>query len=183
MNESIKQLREVAAKKKDDAIRLAKSEYNETVQKIAELEARLMGPRKPRPGARAGAPKIADKIWDAFPRDKPFTLDDVMGFVKAEHPDRKWIRQSVNVAINRFLKAGSIKRIAHPGHKRPAVFALPEVELPEAKTMLDWAKEIDGWESMRPVELMVKMTEAGYEMEVPPKDAVRSLERELAKSS
>ena len=40
------------------------------------------------------------------------TLDDVMGFVKPEHPDRKWIRQSVNVAINRFLKAGAIKRIA-----------------------------------------------------------------------
>ena len=37
-------------KKKDDEIRLAKSEYSETVQKIAELEVILAGTRKPRPG-------------------------------------------------------------------------------------------------------------------------------------
>ena len=34
---------------------------------------------------------------------------------------------------------------------------------------------------MKPVELMVRMTENGYEMEVPPNDAVRSLKRELNK--
>ena len=34
---------------------------------------------------------------------------------------------------------------------------------------------------MEPVELMVKMTEVGYEMEVAPKDAVRNLARTLGK--
>ena len=47
--------------------------------------------------------------------------------------------------------------------------------------MLDWAKEVEGWQDLQPVELMVKMTEAGYEMEVAPKDAVRSLQRVLQK--
>lgn len=47
--------------------------------------------------------------------------------------------------------------------------------------MLDWAKEVEGWQDLEPVELMVKMTENGYEMEVAPKDAVRSLSRQLAK--
>ena len=40
--------------------------------------------------------------------------------------------------------------------------------------MIDWAKEIDGWKDMKPVELMVRMTENGYEMEVPPNDATTS---------
>ncbi len=48
--------------------------------------------------------------------------------------------------------------------------------------MLEWAKEIDGYQDMEPVELMVKMTEIGYEMEVPPQDAVRSLVHELNKN-
>ena len=45
--------------------------------------------------------------------------------------------------------------------------------------MLDWAKEVQGWERMPAVEIMVRMTENGYEMEVPPNEAVRSLKREM----
>ena len=182
MNESFRNIRAIAAKKRDKAIKAAKLEYNETIQKIAELEARLKTTRTPRPGARAGKPKLADLVYEAIPDDKPFTLNDLIGTLKAKHPERNWIKQSVNVAVNRFLKAGAIKRIAHAGHKRAAVFALPEVDLPEAKTMLDWAKGIEGWREMEPVELMVKMTEAGFQMEVAPKDAVRSLEKELIRA-
>lgn len=179
MNTLFQELRVIAVKKRDDAIKVAKAEYNNTAQQIAELEARLKPERKPRPGARAGKPRIADHVYNAIPSDKPFTLNELMGTLKAKHPDRNWIKQSVNVAVNRFLNAGAIKRIAYAGHKRPAVFALPEVDIPEAETMLDWARKIDGWQSLEPVKLMVKMTEAGYEMDVPPSEAVRSLSREL----
>ena len=180
MNESFKELREIAAKKRDKAIKTIKAEYNETIQKIAEVEARLREPRK-RPNARPGKPRIADKIFEALPTDKTFTLNDVMGTLKASHPDRKWNRQSVYVVINRLMKQGAIKQISRAGHKRAAVYALADTPFEPAKTMLDWAKEVEGWETMKPVELMVKMTEAGYEMEVAPPDAVRSLERELSK--
>lgn len=64
---------------------------------------------------------------------------------------------------------------------KSALFALPDVQVETEKTMLDWAKEVEGWQDLQPVELMVKMTEAGYEMEVAPKDAVRSLQRVLQK--
>ena len=40
----------------------------------------------------------------------------------------------------------------------------------------DW-----GWEDLEPVEIMVRMVESGFEMEVSPDDAVRSLKRELEK--
>lgn len=181
--DNFKQLREIAAKKRDDAIKAAKTEFNETSQKIAELETRLKTKRMPRPNARAGRPKLADLVYEAMPDDRTFTLDDLLGVLNANHPERKWIKQSVNVAVNRFLKAGAIKRIAFAGHKRKAEFALPDTPFEPVKTMLDWARDVEGWETMQPVELMVRMTELGYELEVPPKDAVKSLEREILKSN
>lgn len=180
MNESFKALRDVAAAKRDATIKAAKLEYNETIQKIAELESRLRGQRRPRPNARPGRPKLADHVYDAMPDDRAFSLDDLLGTLNERHPERTWIKQSVNVAVNRFLKAGAIKRVRFAGHKTTALFALPDVDVQEAKTMLDWAKEVYGWETMKPVEIMVKMTEMGYEMDVPPNEAVRSLGRELS---
>ena len=66
---------------------------------------------------------------------------------------------------------------------KSALFALIDYDAPEAKTMLDWAREVEGWEDMKPVEIMVAMTEAGYQMEVPPNEAVKSLGRALNKIS
>ena len=66
-------------------------------------------------------------------------------------------------------------------HNKPALFAMPELDIECEKTMLDWAKEIEGWEDLEPVEIMVRMVENGYEMQVAPNDAVRSLEKEIVK--
>ena len=80
-----------------------------------------------------------------------------------------------------MLKAGDIKRVQFAKAGKPALYALPHVEVVTEKTMLDSAMEFDGWQDLEPVELMVKMVEAGYEMDAPPKDAVKSLIRELDK--
>ena len=85
------------------------------------------------------------------------------------------------MTISRMLKAGDIKRVQFAKHDKPALYALPDVEVETEKTMLQWAQQVDGWETMEPVELMVKMTEIGYEMQSDPVQAVRSLKRELNK--
>ena len=175
---AFKTIRERAAKKRDAAIKAAKLEYSETIQRIAELETRLNGERRPRPKAKT---KLADLIYSVLPDDTTFTLTDVVGFVTAADPDRKFSKQTVYTNLNRFLKSGAIKRVAHAGHKRAAVFALSDVEVESAKTMIEWAKEVEAWQDLEPVEIMVRMVENGYEMEVEPPDAVRSLERELKK--
>ena len=83
------------------------------------------------------------------------------------------------MTLSRLLKAGDIKRVRYAKNGRSALFALPDVEVETEKTMLDWAKEVEGWQDLEPVELMVKMTENGYQMEVSPRDAVRSLARQI----
>ena len=175
--EAFKQLRAAAAEKRDNAIRSAKAEHALTVQKIAELESRIGPKRRPRGNARK--PTLADLIYSVLPDDRTFTIDDVCGLVQSAEPDRERSKATIGTNINRILHAGSIKRVRRSTAGKPAIFALIDFDAPEARTMLDWAKEVDGWQAMEPVELMVKMTEAGYEMATPPVDAVKSLEREL----
>ena len=78
-------------------------------------------------------------------------------------------------------KAGDIKRVQFAKAGKPALYALPHVEIECEKTMLDWANEIDGWQDLKPVELMVRMVENGYEMSCPPNDAVAILNREISR--
>ena len=179
MNEFIK-LREAAAAKRDAEIKLAKDEHAITIAKIAELESRIRGKRRPRSNAR---PKttLADKIYSVLPNDRTFTLHDVIGLVKNAEKDRERSKATINTNLNRLLHSGSIKRIRHAKAGKPALFAMVDFDAPEARTMLDWAKQVESWENIPPVELMVKMTENGYEMDASPKEAVSSLKRELGK--
>ena len=178
MKTSIQNLRDAAAKKRDAAIKAAKAEYSETVQKIGELESRLSGQRR-RKGSKRDRIRLVDIIYDNLPTDRPFSFADVVGILEANPNARTYAQSSINMTISRMLKAGDIKRVRFAKTGQEALFALPDVKVECEKTMLSWAKEVDGWREMEPVELMVRMTENGYEMEVPPSDAVRSLEREL----
>lgn len=174
-----KQLRDKAKARRDRIIDQAKGEYQRTLEIIAELETRLNA-KPPRKKARSNYVKLVDLIYSVLPSDRPFCLNDVIGFVAAADPNRRPSKGSVCTNLNRMLHAGSIKRVSYSQHNKPALFALPELEIECEKTMLDWAKEVEGWETMEPVEIMVRMAEAGYEMEVAPNDAVRSLKKQLA---
>ena len=177
MNE-FRTLREAAASKRDAAIKAAKREYAITVEKIAELEGRIKGRRKPRARAKSQT-TLADLIYAQLPYDLTLSVDDVCGLVKSAEPERERTRATIITNLNRMARSGSIKRVRMAKTGKPVLYAMADFDVLEAKTMLDWAKDIEGWREMKPVELMVQMVENGYEMDVPPKDAVRSLEREL----
>lgn len=178
MNEFSK-LREAAASKRDAAIDAAKREYSITIQKIAELQGRFTGTRKPRARAK---PKttLADLIYAQLPDDRTFSVNDVHGLVKNAEPDRERTRATIITNLNRMARAGSIKRVRMATTGKPVLYAMADFDEPKARTMIDWAKDVEGWATMKSVELMVKMVENGYEMEVSPKDAVRMLSKAIA---
>ena len=177
--EAFKQLREIAAKKRDDAIKRAKDEYRAAIGQIAKLETDLR-PRQER-GCKKRKIRLIDLIHDNLPTDRAFSFADVVGILESIPDARTYAKSSINMTISRLLKAGDIKRVRYAGHQKAALFALPDVGVETQKTMLEWAKEVDGWHNLEPVELMVRMTEAGYEMQSEPKVAVRSLTREMSK--
>ena len=171
MSKSFQELRDIAAAKRDNLIKAAKDEYAETIKRISDLETRLSTHPKRR-GARSNRIRLIDVIYDNLPTDRAFSFADVYGIIESK--GKQYAKSSINMTISRLLKVGDIKRVRLAKTGIPALFALPHVEVESAKTMLDWATEIDGWRDMEPVELMVRMVENGYEMDSPPKDAVRS---------
>ena len=176
MNKSIQELRDIAAAKRDNLIKAAKAEYSETCKRIGELETRLRSKPRRR-GARSNRIRLVDVIYDNLPTDRAFGFADVEGIIEAK--GKSYAKSSINMTISRMLKAGDIKRVQFAKLGKPALFALPHVEIEAAKTMLDWAREVDGWQGLEPVEIMVRMVENGYEMDAPPNDSVKSLERQL----
>ena len=174
--DTYKQLRDAAAEKRDKRIKAAKSEYAETIKRIADIESRLKTKPKRR-GARRNRIRLVDIIYDNLPNDRSFGFDDIKGIIDAK--GKSYAKSSINMTISRMLKAGDIKRVQYAKAGKPALYALPHVDVVVEKTMLDWAMEVDGWQDLEPVEIMVKMVEAGYEMDAPPNDSVKSLQREL----
>lgn len=177
MNE-FRKLREAAAAKRDAAIESAKREYSITIEKIAELEGRFKGTRKPRAKARLKS-TLADLIYAQLPDDRTFSVDDVCGLVNNAEPDQQRSRATIITNLNRMARAGSIKRVRIATAGKPVLYAMPDFDVPEAKTMLSWAMEIKGWRDLEPVELMVLMVENGYEMEAAPSESVRILKKRL----
>ena len=176
MNKSFQELRDIAAAKRDNLIKAAKAEYSETCKRIGELETRLRSKPRRR-GARSNRIRLVDVIYDNLPTDRAFGFADVEGIIEAK--GKSYAKSSINMTISRMLKAGDIKRVQFAKAGKPALYALPDVQIETQKTMIEWAKQVPEWQTMEPVELMVKMTEIGYEMENPPREAVRCLEREL----
>ena len=178
--DTFKQLRDAAAAKRDAAIKSAKIEFSITIEKIAELEGRIKGRRKPRAKAK---PKttLADLIYAQLPDDRTFSVDDVCGLVSNAEPDRKRSRATIITNLNRMARAGAIKRVRLAKAGKPVLYSMPDCDATEARTMIDWAMQVEGWQTMEPVELMVRIVENGFIMESHPNESVRSLDREITK--
>lgn len=177
MNE-FRTLKLAARKKRDRIIESANREYEKTIRSLVDAE-NLLSPRKKHRRKKT----INQLVEELAPHDRVFGVDDLANALKESHPDRSFVRQTIVRAAHDLIQSGSFKKAAMPSHGRKAMYARAEFAVEPAKRMIDWAKEVDGWEDMKPVEIMVAMNELGYEMDVPPKDAVRSLTRELANNN
>ncbi len=169
MNKTFKELREIAAKKRDDAINQARAEYSDSIERIAELETNLIGslPRKPRKRRNERKPSLTDLIYQGIPDDDTFTIDDACGFILAADPERQFAKSSIRTIVNRMKLDGFIKQVHDGTGKNRAIYAFPHVECEEQKTLVDLAIEIlvVNERPMTSMEIMVAMVEAGYELQ------------------
>ena len=124
-----KQLREIAAKKRDDAIALARAEYKTSIKEIGKLEIRLQPRQARKPRAKPPAKiRMVDVIYDNLPTDRAFSYADVVAIIETI-PTVSYKASSINVTLSRLLKAGDIKRVRYAKNGRSALFALPDVEV------------------------------------------------------
>ncbi|QDV70767.1 hypothetical protein Poly24_44930 [Rosistilla carotiformis] len=174
----LRKLAEETRNRKLDEIR---AEYSETIAEIAAMEQRLIGkPVATRPKSKREE-KLVDLVAALIPNDRIVTVDDVQGLIKSADPDRSPNIQTIRATLHRLVKEGTIKKVSHPQADKKVGYCLPDFDAGEHRSLADWARQVlsDTGEPLTAVDIMVRMTEAGYELPCEPRAAVEHLERAL----
>lgn len=115
------ELKQIAKRKRDNAINQARREYDSAMEKIAELEAVLNNqPIRKRKNSRAEKGTLADLLFQLLPDDKTVTVTDVCGLIRAADPDRAFTVPTIRTILNRMKHEGVIKQVSDAGGKRRA---------------------------------------------------------------
>ena len=163
------ELRKLAADKRDKAIHRAKAEYDIALTRISELDQMIQGKFSP------GRIPVSKAIDMTLPDDRPFTTHDVMAGLKALDPKRDWRQRSIDNYMSQLRKRGDVKRLRRNGINRHALYAKPNVVVPNMpftdmllvdviETVLKRANK-----PLTQTEIVVLMLEMGYETEQTPK--------------
>jgi hypothetical protein len=102
--DSFEHLRKQAVEKRDSAIQLARAEYRQSLAKIKQLE-RYLGTRRPR---QLKARPLTELICDVMPRDRLFTIGELVELLDVAEPARVFRPPTVGL-YDRYLICGSKK--------------------------------------------------------------------------
>lgn len=175
-----------AAQKRDAAIAEARRIYHNDLQAIDGIERRLPAPPViDRSQPLAKPPSIVDFIKAVVPRDRPFTVSDVMVALGDAHEGQKFHLTTVRTHTSRLCSRGYLRRLYKTGHQETmyALADLPEIEADiDTKNMATVTHEIltEAGKPLKVVEIAVRMREIGYRAENEPVtliNAVRSMFR------
>ena len=183
--ELFQQLRDLAAEARNKKLKEVRAEYSEAIADIAKMEQKLIGkPVAVRPKSKTDT-NLVDLVASVIPSDRAVTADDVCGLLRAVDPERQFNLPTIRTTLHRLCREKTLKKTSNPQHGQKVVYCLPGFDLPEVRPLADWAEQIlrEREEPMKAVEIMVAMTEAGYEMQCPPAEAVKHLEKALAKAN
>ena len=171
-------LRHEAKIKRNRAIAAARKEYDKTLHEIEALESKLAS----KPDRRRGS-SLSKVIMEVLP-DHAVTIDDCIALIKAADPTREFKRETIRTVLHKLWRRGSIRKVTDASGSRVASYALPSVDVPDDKSLADWARDVlsKSRKPMKAVEILVQMTERGYVMECPPNESVRHLVWAMDKS-
>ena len=177
-------LRKLAAESRDKKLAEIRSEYSQSIADIAAMEQKLIGkPIAVRPKDKRDE-KLVDLIAAVMPSDRAVTNDDVCGLLRAADPERVFNAPTIRATLHRLVKEGTVKRLNNPQHGQKVRYCVPEFDAEPVRPLSDWAEQIlhESGRPMQAVEIMVAMTEAGYELKCPPREAVKHLESALSRN-
>lgn len=109
-------LRAKARQRRDAEIAKAREDYEASLLRIAELEQRLLGKDDPR------RIKLSAAVERVIPREREFTVNDVMQSLEALDPSRAWHRTSVARHVTKLREIGLVKRVKRATVNDPAAY-------------------------------------------------------------
>jgi hypothetical protein len=179
----ISTLRQQAAAKRDAAILKAKADYSYALRLLDDLAKTLPNEsRKPRIGRRSQQQPVIELLADILPKDRPFTIRDVLGLLRAAHPSREFHEPTIRTFFAKLIDRGMIRRLrkldkgfiqwAAAGYAAPDDGPLSALSMPDAvETVLRERGPL------RPAELVVAIQEQGYRSDANPRALLTSLKQ------
>ena len=176
--DAIKVLRQRAADKRDRAIKAARADFRNAVRLLDQL-AQSVGPEPPPARRRNGPRPIMELMESVIPRDKPFTLGELVAALQAAEPDRAFHVPSVRTLMPDLVKAGAIRKVrrAAGGH---VYWAHPECRVDDgpiaALSIADaTALVLDECGPLTAAEIVVNLKERGYRTDADPRTLLTTL--------
>jgi len=178
--DAIKILRQRAADKRDAAIKAARDEFKRAERLLDQL-AESVGPEPPPVRTRGpNRPKpIIELVESVIPRDRTWTVADLMDALKAAEPDREFQAASVRSLFPRLMERGVFRKVCRGlgGH---VYYAAPECKTNygplEAMNIVDAASFIlEECGPLTATEIIVTLKERGYRPDDDPRILLRTL--------
>ncbi|MEX2307129.1 MAG: hypothetical protein WD738_06030 [Pirellulales bacterium] len=116
--DAYQQLRQRAKQRRDEAIREARSLYDQALKRIELLE-RSLGREMPKqtivpePDAR----RIMDLMVENMPMDRPFLAQELVELLRDLYPERDVAPKTVRAYLHRLIVRGEIRRVSRPKGK------------------------------------------------------------------
>ncbi|QDU31794.1 hypothetical protein ETAA8_69540 [Anatilimnocola aggregata] len=157
------QLRNRARERRDNAIAQIRSEYEETLATIADLEQRLLGRAIPDKATLTSA------VESVIPRDEQFTIADVMRALESQDPGRVWPKASVHRHITKLRELGLIRRVRRHNVNQPAIYIRSDdaKPTPNDKALREVIAEVVN-KPMRTAEVVAAVLETGWQTQMIP---------------
>ncbi len=175
-------LQSIAAQKRDEAIAGARRQYRQDIEAIDALQRSLPSPLPTIDQARPlkQQPTVTDIIRAVVPRDKPFTVSDVMHLLHDAHQGQKFHYPTVRTQTSRLCSRGYLKRLYKTGHQE-TMYALATSAVDDGpidtKSLPEVTEEIlrEAGRPLKVVEIAVAMRERGYRSNNVPNTLMRAI--------
>jgi hypothetical protein len=179
-------MRQEARAKRDRIIKAAREQYASEMADLRLLRRRITGERYPLPPERC--PTILDVVRRVMPRDRAFTLSEVIRLIQEDNPARRFRPASVRSLFQQLLGTGEVRRLSW--ERGEVLWGASDCPVePDAfgcATFTDMTERVlaDG-KLMRPPEIVTALRTIGYRANLAPKDmhdsVIGSLKRNPAK--
>lgn len=179
-------LRKRAQEKRDFAIQLARQIYQRDLAAIDAIDHALPPQTAPEPTATPAVTNTVSLIQSLIPADRPFTVSEMMEWLRAAQPGQKFHEATIRTYVSRLSSRGALKRLYKNGRNYTqwvASESFKKLGPVEAKPLVELVAETitANGQPMRANEIAVQLRDMGYRADVAPATINRAVRDTLAR--
>lgn len=173
----ISELKKQARDRRNQAIDLARAEYRQSLEQIDQLRRGLgLGYQRV---SRSKSKPLQDLIVDLIPKDRAFTVNEMVLMMRKRHPLRNFNVPTIRTIVPKLAEGGIIRRVSRD-ERGCVLWASVSAKIkttPLAAMSLTGAAELLLQERgpLRLMELVILLQQAGFRPKADPRRLIQSL--------